>query len=52
LVSFIQVRCASGNRASRHVAEAAGYPQLGVLPSAEPLGDGSIDDLVIYGRAL
>ena len=50
LTSFIQIRCAAGNRASRRVAEASGYRRLGVLPRAEPLGDGSVDDLVVYGR--
>jgi [ribosomal protein S5]-alanine N-acetyltransferase len=50
LVSFVQIRCAAGNLASRGVAEGAGYVQVGVLPRAEPLGDGSIDDLVIYVR--
>ncbi len=52
LTSFIQIRCAAANRASRHVAVSAGYSQLGVLPRAEPLGDGSVDDLVVYGIAL
>jgi RimJ/RimL family protein N-acetyltransferase len=50
LTSFIQIRCAASNTASRGVAEAAGYRRLGVLPRAEPLGDGSVDDLVVYGR--
>jgi len=51
LTAFIQIRCAAGNRASRRVAEATGYRRLGVLPQAEPLGDGSVDDLVVYGQA-
>jgi RimJ/RimL family protein N-acetyltransferase len=48
LAAFLQIRCAAGNIASRGAAEAAGYAQVGVLPRAEPLGDGSVDDLVIY----
>lgn len=50
LTSFLQIRCAESNVASRRVAESAGYVQVGTLPEAEPLGDGSVDDLVIYVR--
>ncbi len=50
LVAFVQIRSAAGNQASRHVAEAAGYVRAGLLPACEPLGDGSIDDLVVYVR--
>ena len=48
LASSIMIRCAAENTASRHAAEAAGYRQVGVLPAAEPLGDGSLADLVLY----
>jgi RimJ/RimL family protein N-acetyltransferase len=48
LTSFLQIRCAESNVASRGVAESAGYVEVGRLPEAEPLGDGSVDDLVIY----
>ena len=44
------VRCAAGNLASRRVAAAAGYREVGALRQAEPLGDGSITDLVLYAR--
>ena len=50
LVDSIVVRCAAGNSASRHVAEAAGYGLAGVLSAAEPLSDGTLDDLVTYAR--
>jgi RimJ/RimL family protein N-acetyltransferase len=50
LCDSILIRCAAPNAASRQVAERAGYHQIGVLPSAEPLGDGSIVDLVLYSR--
>ncbi len=46
----IQLRCAAGNSASRHVAETNGYQHVGVLPRCEPLGDGNVADLVIYSR--
>lgn len=52
LAELIQIRCAAGNRASRHVASAAGYAVVGRLPRAEPVGDGSREDLVLYARAL
>lgn len=50
LTTSLQIRCAAGNRASRHVAEAAGFAQAGRLPEVEPLGDGSWDDLALYSR--
>jgi len=50
LVDSLLVRAAAGNAASRRVAEAAGYHQVGVLPRAEPLGNGTVDDLVLYAR--
>ncbi|MCW2802040.1 MAG: hypothetical protein QOF52_373 [Propionibacteriaceae bacterium] len=46
----ILIRCAAGNAASRHVAESAGYTFIGVQPRCEPLGDGSLSDLVLYTR--
>ncbi len=51
LADSILIRCASGNDASRYVAEQAGYVQSGVLPACEPLGDGDLSDLVLYCRA-
>jgi ribosomal-protein-alanine N-acetyltransferase len=50
LVDSLVIRAAAGNTASRHVAEAAGYRQVGVLARSEPLGDGTLADLVIYAR--
>lgn len=50
LVDSIVIRCAAGNRASRHVATQAGYAQAGVLPDAEPVGTGELADLVLYSR--
>jgi RimJ/RimL family protein N-acetyltransferase len=50
LADSVIIRCAGGNTASRRVAEAAGYVQNGVQPASEPLGDGSLDDLVLYTR--
>jgi RimJ/RimL family protein N-acetyltransferase len=52
LADSVSIRCAAGNRASRHVAEAAGYVAHGVQPASEPLGDGSLDDLLLYTREL
>jgi len=49
-VESLLIRVAAGNAASRQVATAAGYRRVGVLPGAEPLGDGSRDDLVLYAR--
>ncbi len=48
--SAIVIRCAASNAASRHVAEAVGYREVGVLRRAEPVGDGSLVDLVLYAR--
>ena len=48
LASSLMIRCAAENTASRHAAAAAGYREVGVLPAAEPLGDGSLADLVLY----
>jgi len=50
LIDSLVIRCAAGNTASRHVAEGSGYQLSGVLPTAEPLGDGSLADLVTYSR--
>jgi RimJ/RimL family protein N-acetyltransferase len=52
LAQSIMIRCAATNTASRHVAEAAGYVQIGVLPASEPLADGSVADLVLYARSV
>lgn len=48
LADSVIIRRAAGNRASCRVAEAAGYVQNGIQPVSEPLGDGSLDDLVSY----
>lgn len=50
LVDSLVIRCAAGNTASRHVATAAGYVEAGLLPASEPVGDGELDDLVLYSR--
>lgn len=52
LVDSLLIRCASENAASRHVAEAAGYTTVGVLPASEPVGEGKGEpmDLVLYSR--
>ncbi len=50
LTDSIMIRCARTNTASRRVAEAAGYAQIGVLPRSEPLGDHSLADLILYSR--
>jgi len=50
LTDSLLIRCAATNHASRHVAEAAGYRQIGILPHSEPVGDGSVLDLVLYAR--
>ncbi|HET9873426.1 MAG TPA: GNAT family N-acetyltransferase [Propionibacteriaceae bacterium] len=50
LVDSVLIRCAAGNSASRQVAESAGYRAIGVQPRCEPLGDGSLSDLVLYAR--
>lgn len=48
LADSVLIRCAAGNLASRWVAEAAGYQRAGTQPASEPLGDGTLDDLVSY----
>ena len=50
LVDSVLLRAAAGNTASRRVATSAGYREVGVLPRAEPLGDGTLADLVLYAR--
>ncbi len=50
LARSIAIRCAAENRASRHAASAAGYREVGVLRAAEPLGDGTLSDLVLYAH--
>lgn len=50
LVDSISIRCATTNTASRQVARAAGYHEVGVQPSSEPLRDGTLADLVLYCR--
>ena len=50
LVDALVLRAAAGNTASRRVATEAGYREVGVMPRCEPLGDGTIDDLVLYAR--
>ena len=50
LADSVIIRCAAGNHASRRVAEAAGYVRNGVQAASEPLGDGTLDDLVLYTR--
>ena len=50
LADSVIIRCAAGNAASRRVAERAGYHENGVQPASEPLGDGTLDDLVTYTR--
>ena len=48
LASSIVIRCAEGNTASRYVAEAAGYREVGRMPQAEPVGRGELSVLVLY----
>ena len=50
LADSVIIRCAAANTASRRVAVAAGYRQNGTQPASEPLGDGSLDDLISYTR--
>jgi RimJ/RimL family protein N-acetyltransferase len=50
LARSIAIRCAAENRASRYAASAAGYREVGVLKAAEPLGDGTLSDLVLYAH--
>jgi [ribosomal protein S5]-alanine N-acetyltransferase len=48
LASSILIRSAEGNTASRYVAEAAGYREVGRMPEAEPVGGGELSVLVLY----
>ena len=50
LARSIAIRCAAENLASRHAATAAGYHEVGVLRASEPVGDGTLSDLVLYAR--
>lgn len=50
LADSVIIRCAAGNTASRRVAERAGYRENGIQPASEPLGDGTLDDLITYTR--
>lgn len=50
LVDSLLIRVAAGNAASGQVARAAGYREVGVLPHAEPLADGTVDALVLHAR--
>ncbi len=50
LVDSLLIRAAAGNAASRRVAVVAGFREVGVLLRAEPLGDGTLADLVLYAR--
>ena len=52
LADSVIIRCAAGNTASRRVAEAAGYVHNGVQPASEPLGDGTLADLLLYTRTV
>ena len=48
----LMIRTASTNKAARRVAEAGGFRHVGTDRAAFPLGDGSIDDQVVYDRLL
>jgi RimJ/RimL family protein N-acetyltransferase len=48
LATSVLIRCASSNMASRRVAERAGYHEIGIQPTSEPVGDGELADLVLY----
>jgi ribosomal-protein-alanine N-acetyltransferase len=50
LATSVVIRCALENMASRHVAELAGYREVGRLPESEPVGNGKLSELVIYAR--
>ena len=50
LATSLLIRCATGNAASRRVAEHAGYRTVGIQPAAEPLRDGRLADLVLYSN--
>jgi RimJ/RimL family protein N-acetyltransferase len=46
----LQLATAADNLASRHVAESAGFVEYGRARAAEPLGDGTVADLVWYDQ--
>jgi RimJ/RimL family protein N-acetyltransferase len=48
LATSVLIRCATGNIASRRVAERAGFRTVGIQPASEPLRDGKLADLVLY----
>lgn len=50
LAGSIVIRSAAENAASRHVAEAAGYREVGRMARSEPVGAGELSDLVLYAR--
>lgn len=50
LADSVIIRCAASNVGSRRVAAAAGYLERGMQPASEPLGDATLDDLVLYTR--
>ena len=50
LAASVVIRCAEGNQASRYVAEAAGFREVGRMPHAEPVGDGELAELVLYAQ--
>jgi [ribosomal protein S5]-alanine N-acetyltransferase len=50
LATSVVIRCAAENLASRHVAERAGYREVGRLHQAEPVGDGRMAELVLYAQ--
>ncbi|HEY5981346.1 MAG TPA: GNAT family N-acetyltransferase [Microlunatus sp.] len=52
LADSVIIRVAAGNTASRRVAEASGYVHTGVQPASEPIGDGTLDDLLLYTRTI
>lgn len=49
-VRSMLIRCASTNVGSRRVAERSGYELIGTQPAGELLGDGRIDDLLLFHR--
>ncbi|MDX6295430.1 MAG: hypothetical protein QOH50_4505 [Kribbellaceae bacterium] len=44
------IRTAATNKASRRVAESAGFRHVGTERAAFPLGDNTLDDRVTYDR--
>lgn len=44
----LELLAAGGNSASQHVARSNGFVEVGRKRAAEPLGDGSYDDLVFF----